>query len=256
MNYYTVGIEGMPRLLLEIEDPLGNFRKKLYPAAFKNYFEKNMVTFQAIENGYQDVVDKEQFLTNMANALVETADEKVKAQGKKNNQDKLLMDYNLYMAVYVLPAILEFHGQSSKPLTEKLLAGWKERFPKTNIQAATYEHIEHGFHRKFCYITTAVCETFGKPDDCYELTILRNYRDGYLMDQPEGEEIIKEYYDVAPTIVKHINKNPEKSAIYQDVWDKYLHPCIQMIEDNKNEECKELYIQMVRDLQTEYFYNR
>lgn len=128
MNYYTVGIEGMPRLLLEIEDPLGNFRKKLYPAAFKNYFEKNMVTFQAIENGYQDVVDKDQFLSNMANALVETADEKIQAQGKKNNQEKLLMDYNLYMAVYVLPAILEFHGESSKPLTEKLLAGWNTDF--------------------------------------------------------------------------------------------------------------------------------
>lgn len=255
MNYYTVGIEGMPRLLLEIENPLGNFKKKLYAAAFKDYYEKNMVVFQAVENGYHDVIDKDQFLTNMADALVETAAKNVQDQGKKSNQEKLLMDYNLYMAVYVFPAILEFRGKSSVPLSEKILAGWKEKFPKTNIQAAEYAHIEGGFHKKFCYITTAVCETFGKSDDCYELTILRNYRDGYLMEQPEGEAIIKEYYDVAPTIVKHINKKSNKAKIYKKVWDNYLHPCIVMIEDDKNEECKELYIRMVRELQEEYFYS-
>lgn len=255
MNYYTVGVEGMPRLLLEIDNPLGNFKKKLYSTAFKSYYEKNLVTFQAVENGYQDVVDKEQFLANMADSLVNTAYEKIQAQGKKNNQEKLLMDYNLYMAVYVLPAVLEFHGESTEILTAKILAAWKERFPKTNIQAASYEHIESGFHKKFCYITTAVCETFGKPDNCYELTVLRGYRDGYLMEQPEGEAIIKEYYDVAPTIVKHINKKQDKQKIYRQVWDDYLHPCILMIEEDKNAECKELYIRMVKELQEEYFYN-
>ena len=127
-------------------------------------------------------------------------------------------------------------------------------FPKSNLQAADYEFIEKGFHKKFCYITTAVCETFQKPDDCYELTLLRNYRDQYLAALPEGEEIIRAYYDVAPTIVKHINRQKNAGEIYRDIWSDYLSPCIHMIEEGKNEECKDLYIKMVRDLQKEYFY--
>ena len=165
-----------------------------------------------------------------------------------------MMDMNLVMAVYVFPMILKYKGKSSQPLVDEIMAQWKKAFPRSNIQPAEYEYIEKGFHKKFCYITTAVCQTFGKPDDCYELTLLRNYRDHYLAELPEGEEIIKAYYDVAPTIVKHINKQKDSSDIYHGIWTQYLSPCIHLIEDGRNEECKELYKQMVEELQKEYFY--
>lgn len=254
MNFYTVGIEGMPRLLLDIEAPMENFKKNTYAGAFKKYYEKNLVVYEAIENGHASVIDKEQFLQNMADALVDAAGEKVYGLPKKSQQEKLLVDYNISMAVYVLPAVLEFGGESSKKLADKLVKAWKKKFPKTNIQASEYENIEKGFHKKWCYITTAVCESFGKPDDCYELTLLRNYRDNFLMGQPDGEAVIKEYYDVAPTIVKHINKHKNHNDIYKDVWNEYLRPCIQMIEENENGRCKELYIRMVRELKEKYFY--
>lgn len=45
MNDYTLSIEGMPKLLSEIEDPIGKFKKELYPDAFKKYHEKNLVTY-------------------------------------------------------------------------------------------------------------------------------------------------------------------------------------------------------------------
>lgn len=44
-----------------------------------------------------------------------------------------------------------------------------------------------------CYITTAVCEFYGKPDDCYELTEFRKFRDEWLALQPDGELLIKNY---------------------------------------------------------------
>ena len=62
----------------------------------------------------------------------------------------------------------------------EVIGAWKEAFPKSALQATSFEEIEQGFRKKFCYITSAVCETFGKPDDCYELTLLRNYRDTSL----------------------------------------------------------------------------
>ena len=72
------------------------------------------------------------------------------------------------------------------------------------------------------------------------------------MEQPNGEELIQEYYNLAPTIVKHIGKKPERKEIYAGIWETYLKPCMRMIEEGKNEECKDLYIRMVRDLQKKY----
>ena len=254
MNNYLIALEGMKSMLLDIEKPMDSFKKKYYEDNFNKVYEKCLPTMDAIEEVYSSVMEPETFLHNMAQALVDTAVEKVEACSKKSQKESAMMDLNLTMAVFIFPALLNYKGTSSRPLVDQILVAWKEAFPKSNLQAAEYEYIEQGFHRKFCYITTAVCQTFQKPDDCYELTLIRNYRDGYLAKLPEGECIIKAYYDVAPTIVKHINKRKDSAAIYEGIWQKYLSPCISMIEEGKNEECKELYIEMVETLQKDYFY--
>lgn len=254
MNYYLTGIEGMPKLLESCADPMRYFKKALYPDAFKQFYQQNLETFDAIENGYNSVIDKDQFLENMANALCEHALTKVNECRKKSEKERLQMDMNMSMAVFVLPMVLEYKGNSSKPLSDKLLAAWKKAFPKSNIQAAEFSFVEKGFHKKFCYITTAVCESFGKEDNCYELTLLRDYRDTYLAALPNGEALIKEYYDVAPSIVKHINQSGDSHEIYFAIWKQYLAPCIALIENGQMEKCRELYEKMVYDLKKEYFY--
>lgn len=103
-----------------------------------------------------------------------------------------------------------------------------------------------------CFITTAVCNSFGKPDDCYELTSFRNYRDNWLIKQTFGEQLIKEYYSVAPAIVKTIDSRDDSALIYKKIWDQYLKECLNHIEKEQFEECKELYIKMVRDMETQY----
>lgn len=253
MNYYLTAIEGMPKLLDCCEDPMPYFKRSAYPDAFHRMYQENFPALDALENGYNSVIDKEQFLINMANALVGHAAELVNSCKRKNEKERKIMDLNMAMAVFVLPMVLEYRGNSSKPLSDKLIELWKKEFPKTNLQAADYEYIEKGFHRKFCYITTAVCESFGKPDDCYELTLLRDYRDNYLAALPDGAEMIKEYYDVAPSIVKHINQKKAAPEIYRSIWDTYLAPCISMIEDHKMDECRCLYQKMVHTLKEEYF---
>jgi len=60
-----------------------------------------------------------------------------------------------------------------------------------------------------CFITTATCETLGKPDNCYELNLFRDFRDNWLERQPDGKALIQEYYDVAPKIVNSINKRKD-----------------------------------------------
>ncbi len=99
-----------------------------------------------------------------------------------------------------------------------------------------------------CYITTAVCEEYGKPDDCYELTAFRGFRDNWLKEQPDGQELIKRYYDSAPAIVEKINKQPNRTEIYRYLNETYLSKCLAHIEAGENEQCKALYVAMMEYL--------
>lgn len=99
-----------------------------------------------------------------------------------------------------------------------------------------------------CFITTAVCNNFGKADDCYELTTFRNFRDNWLINQSDGKSLINEYYEIAPKIVNKINQLTNSNEIYQSIWTNYLKPCLSFIENGDNQNCKNLYVDMVKNL--------
>ena len=40
--------------------------------------------------------------------------------------------------------------------------------------------------------------------------------------------------------------------IYRGIWNDYLSPCIRLIEEDRNEECRDVYSQMVRRLEKDY----
>jgi tetratricopeptide (TPR) repeat protein len=103
-----------------------------------------------------------------------------------------------------------------------------------------------------CFITTAVCGSFSKPDDCRELTVFRNFRDDWLAKQPDGKEAVTHYYRIAPAIVTAINKTPEKNAVYRDIWNNYLSECLRLIEDDRFEACRKKYTEMVKNLEREW----
>ena len=103
-----------------------------------------------------------------------------------------------------------------------------------------------------CFITTAVCSNFGKPDDCYELEIFRNFRDNWLANQIDGSKLIEEYYRIAPSIVQKINSLPNASKIYQSILEKYLAPCLRFIKSGDNFSCRDKYIEMVNSLKKKF----
>ncbi len=189
----------------------------------------------------------------IAEPLVNRVEEDVTAL-RGNKREQRQMDYNLAMVIYVFPALLETNEASGKAWIDALAGVWKEHFPKTELKAASSKEINAGFKYRFCYITTAVCECLHKPDDCYELTLLRSFRDEYLLQLQNGEEMVHEYYDVAPSIVKHIDKRADASEIYAEIYGQYLKPCIHMIEQGEHAQCAALYEQMVFDLKERYFY--
>ena len=62
-----------------------------------------------------------------------------------------------------------------------------------------------------CFITTATCAEYGKPDNCYELTMFRKFRDEWLSKQPDGLKLIEEYY---PSIISSYSPTPGDTRIF------------------------------------------
>lgn len=246
-------IEALQNLLYGIENPMQFFKKALYMEFFHKYVFENAKNLAILEQAYMASEDVDALLPRIAEPLVARVESDLHAlRGRK--KDELQMDYNLAMVVYVFPALLETNKVSGQAWIDVLIKTWKKHFPKTDLKSATAKEINAGFRYRFCYITTAVCESQHKADDCYELSLLRTFRDDYLLLSKEGEAMVREYYDVAPSIVKHIGKRADADAIYEGIWQQYLSPCIRLIESGQNEECVDLYKHMVYELKDLYFH--
>ena len=172
----------------------------------------------------------------------------------KYKQSLIRDDDKMTIAVFMVPMVMHLNLSVSEEFCNTLQKRWVERYPKSPFYVGSYEKISEGFRKrfKFCFITTAVCEEFGKPDDCPELTAFRAFRDGYLMGCPDGPALVEEYYEIAPGIVTCIDLCGDRTARYAAIRDQYLEPCYQDLLEGRPAECKERYIRMVRNLQKEY----
>ncbi len=103
-----------------------------------------------------------------------------------------------------------------------------------------------------CFLTSACVEAKGLPDDCYELTTLRIFRDGYLKSQSCGECEIAEYYAVAPRIVEKIRLCDNQMEIFDQIYEELVLPCVKFIEHGDNANAHELYRCFVRNLKRRY----
>lgn len=243
-------LEALPGML-DYNDGIEKFKKETYKEAFESYYNKHYKQYMAIDRLYAASADKEKFLRRMVNQLVET-ERMILTKAERSVRESRLINDNLKLTVYMIPAMLKYKGAAMNGLTECVVAGWQEAFPKYQISKADFHKINSGFRNKLCYITTAVCESLGKEDDCYELNILREYRDTYLRSTEDGERIVDAYYDIAPSIVKRINKQSNRDEIYREIYAQYLSPCIRLLEEDKKEECKEIYSDMVLGLEATY----
>ena len=250
-EYYNRAMQGITEMVLQQANPMSSFKRDSYPAAFETYMHKYMSVIDAIEKVYQEEENPQKWLDKLTERLIGEVKKELDAIPKKNKRNDQLLSYNMILAIYVFPAILEQKGQSAEPLTDQIVEEWNKTF-KTTIGKATYEKIEQGFHRKLCYITTAVCESQGKPDDCYELETLRGYRDTYLLSTEDGRKLVNEYYNIAPTIVNRISKCENSGELYEEICKDYISPCIRMIEAGELEACKEKYMDMVYELKGRY----
>ena len=103
-----------------------------------------------------------------------------------------------------------------------------------------------------CFITTAVCEYFGREDDCYELTVLRSFRDNWLAEQKNGKLEISLYYACAPKLVEKMKSSTDYAATCEELMNNYIRPCVELIKRHKEEECRQLYIKGLQYMLNKY----
>lgn len=96
-----------------------------------------------------------------------------------------------------------------------------------------------------CFITTAVTQASGKPDDCSELQTLRKFRDEFLLATEEGTALVKHYYAIAPTIVDAIKASPQAASTLNYLAQNFIYPAIQHIGAGNPAEAAGLYMAMV-----------
>lgn len=96
-----------------------------------------------------------------------------------------------------------------------------------------------------CYLTTAMCEILGKPDDCYELETLRNFRENYMRNTEEGKKLLQEYDLISPPIVKKLLNRIDRNVIANIMLNDYINVAIEMILNKKYETAIEKYKSMV-----------
>lgn len=237
----------------EHEGIQSDFRRNRFAQIYDDYEKACRSIFDDMDLACRLAPDRrEQLLQQAADALLNDLEQRWdKKKGRRAlnfEQDKMIV------AVFLVPMVGRLKLSCSDDFCQTLQKSWVERYPKSPFYVGTYEDIAEGFHKrfKFCFITTAVCQSEGKGDDCAELTAFRAFRDGYLMDTADGPALVEEYYQTAPLIVAAIDGHEDCKQRYEAIRRDYLQPCYDALLAGREAECKDRYVKMVRDLEKEY----
>lgn len=226
------------------------FGKNTYVDAFNELYDQFEPLLREYAFSCQSLEpsEYEDYCLSVGQAFIDVEEKRLSEAGERRKKSRLYDD-NLYMALFVIPAVAHFPGKETDELADMLVKLWRKKYPQYPINKGAYEDISTGFKkRRFCYITTAVCQSLGKPDDCEELNVLRKYRDHWLMLVEDGPALVDEYYETAPAVLEKIQARPDYAAVCEGIYNEYILPCIELIRAERYEACKELYIKMVRDL--------
>ena len=100
-----------------------------------------------------------------------------------------------------------------------------------------------------CYLTSACMSHYltNFDDNCYELTVLRWFRDNFV-----SKEDIKHYYKTAPMIVEAIEKEEHKDIIYNYIYDNVVDACVDAIENGDYDFAYNRYKESILSLEQTY----
>ena len=242
----------MITLVGETADYAKKFHKSTYETDMDTLLNQHGALLGRIREAFEE---SDESLEETASYIPQYVEEQLMAIPSKRKRDMVCLDYNMNMVSYFVPLMGEITSVKTKEFTDRMIAVWNQKMPGNKISHSSRDQIQGGFKKGLCYITTAVCKSLDKPDNCYELSLLRDYRDQYMLESKEGMKTVEEYYNIAPTIVKRINRQEDAAQIYEGIWEEYLSPCVKLIEEGRKKECQDLYSDMVHKLEKKYLYS-
>lgn len=226
-------------------------QKDLFMETFAQYEQKHQKTFFCLDEACRSHPEqRQQLMQTMVEDFLDQLDQRWQGTQKAfQESDKVTV------AIYMVPAIRHMKLSCSEEFCSLLHTAWMKRYPDNPFVVGDYEALVAGFKKKIlgmCFITTAVCEQEGKPDDCEELTAFRRFRDGYLRTCSDGDALIAEYYEIAPAIVTVIGVCDDPVRAYGEIRNRWLQACYHDLQQGNMEGCKIRYTEMVRTLEQKY----
>lgn len=230
------------------------FKRNSYHSLFEGHKAENYAFYTSVKLVLENTPEEELdgICRQIAGAFIDEQRQNLEQVKRKNEKFSAQMDKNMFMVIYVLPSVKEIQDGRADRLAEVICEEWRGAFKDSKIMASDYDSIMQGFKRKLCYVTTAVCQNLNKGENCEELRLIKEFRDGYLASTKEGQALIDEYYDIAPTLVKRIARDDRAQEKYVWLWNRYLAPCVAYIKGGEPEKCKDTYCDMMEELQAEY----
>lgn len=99
------------------------------------------------------------------------------------------------------------------------------------------------------YVTSAVCDILGYPEENYFLNTLSKIRDNYLLQHLDKMWILVKYDMIGRSLAKALYEAKENKDICQFLVQKYFINICLLIDEDKYEEACTLYFEMVNYLQ-------
>ena len=251
--------EKLAAAALNYPDYFKKLSKKDFFPAFETYETENRAVFERLEAcAPENDAERAEMLRSVCGDLMDDIAAGMEADprwAKKHSRSEVLFEKKVVLAIFMTPALRKQELSVADPFCQTLHGVWMERYPKEQWTPGNYETLIGGFKKfKFCFITTATCVHEGKPDDCAELTAFRAFRDGWLRAQPEGEALIREYYDIAPAIVACVEYCDDPDARYDEIRRRWLEPCYRALQERRPAECLAAYRDMVSVLKEKYLH--
>ncbi|ARP49999.1 MULTISPECIES: CFI-box-CTERM domain-containing protein [Caproicibacterium] len=228
----------------EKEEPA--FTKKDYPTCFAAYSSRLGIALNALHGGTEE--DCESF----AHAIMSRIADELVTRHVRSSRSGAFFAYRMMITVYLLPVLHDSPVPEASPVLESFLKIWNSRYPEEPLNAVGFDKINTGWRKHGCYITTAVCHSLRKPDNCDELQTLRRFRDSWLLHQPGGHLLVQEYYTFAPTIAEAIDASPSRAQTYRSLWEQAIFPCVQDVHAGRNARCLQRYTCMMLHLERTY----
>lgn len=160
------------------------------------------------------------------------------------------INYSLDECAKVMKDVFNLPGKAAKSALE--IAG----YPAKVIDKALGKIIP-GWPPKIsgpkCILSSASVAYKGLPDNCYELELLRNFRDTFMCKLPNGEQLIQEYYSLSDSIIEKVEQNKTGNEFYEKVFNELIIPSVKLIEEKQHDKAFQYYRNFVLNIYNELY---